>query len=161
MDRHGSPTQHKQREFTHLKNQLSDLRCKTKKAPPTLTRPINVRKSDSRGSDEAVEGAPQRHAQNQEASEETDRDMEQDLAEHVLKWTKLEKRMQTLLGEQNTQQLTGEQFAIPPTKVLDTLISRCQEEANKIANENVKRMKAKRDATARWDWEQKLWEARL
>ena len=110
-----------------------------------------MRTSDSQGPDVAVEGAPQSQSQNHEPIEDTDRDTEQDLAEHVLKWTKLEKRMQTLLGEQNTQQLTGEQFAIPPTKVLDTLISRCQEEANKIANENVKRMKAKRDATARWD----------
>ena len=57
LDSLGTPTQHRQRELTRLKNQLADLRAKTRKAPSSWTQPFSVRPSEPQGSDGGTEKA--------------------------------------------------------------------------------------------------------
>ena len=56
LDCLGTPTQHRQRELTRLKEQLADLRAKTKKAAPSWIQPLDTDEA-SRCYDEDAEKA--------------------------------------------------------------------------------------------------------
>ena len=140
LDRLGSPTQHRQRELTRLKNQLVDLKTKTRNIAAKWKERF-CHPPDTQGRDE----------ESAEESEWRDESLPQN-AEHILTWSKLEKRTEILLGKDNLHHIIAGEFAIPPAAALNDLAEACAEEATTIANDNVKRMKSKPDKSAEWDW---------
>ena len=57
IDRHGSPTQHRQRELTNLRNQINDLKVKTRHAKADWFTPANVLSTGPSSPVEAIGGA--------------------------------------------------------------------------------------------------------
>ena len=146
IDRLGSPTQHRQRELTRLKNQLNDLKHKTKHANPAWFTPTNAQSTRLQRTTEADGNA-----------EEGGEDDTPEMADKVLTWTNLEARARTLLGDDVLDQtIGGDEFATPPGVILQSIIDKCANEASRIAINNVKSMKAKRDRTSPWDWEKTI-----
>ena len=103
IDRLGNPTQHRQRELTRLRNQLADLRAKTTNAFHEWKHPIGLRSSLPQGKEEAANESAHGTQEEQEA------------VGHILTWSRLEERVDTVIGKEKAESIVQGEFAIPPT----------------------------------------------
>ena len=86
-----------------MRNQINDLKAKTRHANADLFTPTNLLSTGPQGPVEAIGGA-----------ENADTDDTREMVDQVLRWTKLEPRVRTLLGNDSIDQsMEGNEYAIP------------------------------------------------